>query len=77
MAGDKAGVRAIVAIAEKSASGTFRNQALSDIAAMQAEAGDIAGALQTAGKIDGAHPGDADRRAQALSAIAAVIAKAE
>jgi len=52
---------------------------LSAIAAAQAEAGDKAGAratvaeaLQTAGKID-----YADQRAQALSAIAAALAKTE
>ena len=49
----------------------FRAWALRDIAAAQAEAGDIAGALQTAEKID-----DADARAWALRDIAAAQAEA-
>ncbi len=79
VAGDKAVVRAIVAIAENIAENIaaapviapFHTATFIDIAAMQAEAGDIAGALQTAGKID-----NAGGRAQALSAIAAAQAEA-
>ena len=61
-----------------------RAGALRAIAAAQAEAGDKAGAratvskaLQTAGKIDDAYHNDAYYRAEALSAIAAALAKTE
>ena len=56
-----------------------RAEALSAIAAAQAEVGDIAGALQTAGKIDYASAGKIDYAAslaRALSAIAAAQAEA-